>query len=153
MVGGLHRCLLRSSGSQCPPSSVVSNEPFRCGSRLHLFLDFESLAFPQEHSPASGALSPLAQSEDGDVLRWGWGTRGTWAKIIHMCRCSLSYHCTRENWCYFGRLVRKKSPFPAPSNHACGSFRNLPKLPTVTSFQKQSIGIEVKIAKAAARAI
>lgn len=57
---------------------------------------------------------------------------------------------------YTGGLVclwevgERKGSFPVPSNYACDSFKSLPKLPTITFFQKQSIGKEVTIAKAAA---
>lgn len=57
---------------------------------------------------------------------------------------------------YIGGLVflwevgERKGSFPVPSNYAKDFFKSLPKLPTITFFQRQTIGKEVTITKAAA---
>lgn len=58
---------------------------------------------------ASRALSLCPEVKDDDVVKWGEGTRGTQAKI-HTRQWILSYHCTLEDWCFSGRLVRGKGP-------------------------------------------
>lgn len=46
-------------------------------------------------------------------MNLGGGTRGTWAKI-QARHGILSYFCMLEGWCFSGRLMRGKGPFPVP---------------------------------------